>query len=49
MKSVALLVLAVVALLPLPLIADDTLVRFQGGIGVDPAATVGTPNVVRGT
>src|SRR5437660_1581725 len=48
MKAVALLVLAVVALLPLPLVADDTLVRFQGGIGVDPASTVGTPNVVRG-
>ena len=48
MKAVALLVLAVVALLPLPLVADDTLVRFQGGIGVDPPSTVGTPNVVRG-
>jgi hypothetical protein len=48
MKSVALLVLAVVSLLPLPLFADDTLVRFKGGIGADPASTVGTPNVVRG-
>jgi hypothetical protein len=48
MKSVALLVLAVVAILPPPLMADDTLVKFQGGIAVDPASTVGTPNVVRG-
>jgi len=48
MKSLALLVLVVVALLPSPLIAADTLVRFQGGIAVDPASTVGTPNVVRG-
>ncbi len=45
MKTVALLALAVVALVALPVMADDTLVRFKGGIGVHPVSNVaGTAN-----
>jgi hypothetical protein len=60
MKTVAFLALALVALIPLPIVADDALVRFEGGIGVHPVSNVAglvnadgsfpnvTRNVVRG-
>ena len=60
MKTVALLALALVALIPLPVVADDALVRFEGGVGVHPVSNVAgtvnddgsfpnvTRNVVRG-
>jgi hypothetical protein len=45
MKIVAFLALVLVALLPLPVVADDNLVRFEGGIGVHPVSNVaGTAN-----
>ncbi len=46
MKTVALVALAVVALVPLPVMADDdALARFKGGIGVHPVSNVsGTAN-----
>ncbi len=45
MKTVALLALALVALIPLPVVADDALVRFEGGVGVHPVSNVaGTAN-----
>jgi hypothetical protein len=45
MKTVALLALALVALVALPVMADDTLVSFKGGIGVHPVSNVaGTAN-----
>lgn len=57
MRTVALLAIALVALVPLSVIADDTLVKFKGGIGVDsvsgaagpaPTAAVVSRNIVRG-
>jgi hypothetical protein len=55
MKVVALLVLALAAFTPLAVWADDSLVRFEGGVGVHPVSNVsGTaiadgifPNVTR--
>ena len=45
MKTVALLALALVALISLPVVADDALVRFEGGVGVHPVSNVaGTAN-----
>jgi hypothetical protein len=45
MKTAAFLALALVALLPVPVLADDSLVRFEGGIGVHPVSNVaGTAN-----
>jgi hypothetical protein len=45
MKTVALLALALVALISLPVVADDNLVRFEGGVGVHPVSNVaGTAN-----
>ena len=45
MKIAAFLALALVAFLPVPVVADDTLVRFDGGIGVHPVSNVaGTAN-----
>ena len=57
MKTVALVLLCVLALVPLSAAADDTLVKFRGGIGVIPVSSgVGTAataeivnrNIVRG-
>jgi len=60
MKTAAFLALALVALIPLPIVADDALVRFEGGIGVHPVSNIAgtvnadgsfpnvTRNVVRG-
>jgi hypothetical protein len=49
MKTVALLALAVVALVALPVMADDTLVSFKGGIGVHPVSNVaGDPVIING-
>ena len=60
MKAVALVALALAALIPLPVGADDALARFQGGVGVHPVSNVAgaanadgtfpnvTRNVVRG-
>jgi len=55
MKIASLLVVALVALVPVFAIADDPLVKFKGGVGVDPVSNVagtvnadGTfPNVIR--
>jgi len=45
MKNVAFLALALAALIPLPVVGDDALVRFEGGIGVRPVSNVsGTAN-----
>ena len=45
MKVVALLVLALAAFTPLSVWADDSLVRFEGGVGVHPVSNVsGTVN-----
>lgn len=45
MKAVALVALVLAAILPLPVAADDALVRFKGGIGVHPVSNVsGTAN-----
>jgi hypothetical protein len=45
MKTVAFLALALVALISLPVVADDALVRFEGGVGVHPVSNVaGTAN-----
>ena len=45
MKTAALLALALVALISPPVVADDALVRFEGGIGVHPVSNVaGTAN-----
>ena len=45
MKAVALVALVLAAILPLPVAADDALVRFEGGIGVHPVSNVsGTAN-----
>jgi hypothetical protein len=60
MKAVALVALVLAAIIPLPVAADDALVRFKGGIGVHPVSNVSgaanadgsfpnvTRNVVRG-
>jgi hypothetical protein len=48
MKIPSLLLLATVALAPLSAVADELLVKFDGGIGVDPVSTATTPNIVRG-
>jgi hypothetical protein len=57
MRTVALLAIALVALVPFSVMAEDTLVKFKGGIGVDsvsgspgpaPTNTVVTRNIVRG-
>jgi hypothetical protein len=60
MKVVALLVLALAAFTPLSVWADDSLVRFEGGVGVHPVSNVSgianadgsfpnvTRNIVRG-
>ncbi len=57
MRTVALLAMALIALVPSLGLSDDTLVRFEGGIGADgvssaagtgPVATVVTRNIVRG-
>src|SRR5258708_17207616 len=48
MKIPSLLLLATVALVPLSAVADQLLVKFDGGIGVDPVSTATTPNIVRG-
>ena len=48
MKTVKLLVITLVALVPSLALTDDTLVTFRGGIGVDPVSTAATPNIVRG-
>jgi len=46
MKTVALLALTLVALIPLSGVANDALVKFEGGVGVHPVSNVaGTPNV----
>jgi hypothetical protein len=44
----ALLALALVVLVPFAVTADDTLVSFNGGIGVDPVSNAGVSNVVCG-
>src|SRR5213594_2814730 len=45
MKTVALVALVLAAIIPLPVAADDALVRFEGGIGVHPVSNVsGTAN-----
>lgn len=45
MNVVALLVLALAAFTPLPVWADDSLLRFEGGVGVHPVSNVsGTAN-----
>jgi hypothetical protein len=45
MKRVALVALVLAAIAPLPVAADDALVRFEGGIGVHPVSNVsGTAN-----
>jgi hypothetical protein len=45
MKRVALVALVLAAIIPLPVAADDALVRFEGGIGVHPVSNVsGTAN-----
>jgi len=38
MKTVAFLALALVTLILPPVVADDALVRFEGGIGVHPVS-----------
>jgi hypothetical protein len=57
MRTVALLALALVALVPSLGLSEDTLAKFEGGIGVDgvssaagtaPTAAVVTRNIVRG-
>jgi hypothetical protein len=48
MKTVKLLVITLVALVPSLALTDDTLVTFKGGIGVDPVSSATTPNIVRG-
>jgi hypothetical protein len=57
MKKVLLLVPLLVALFALPAVADDTIVKFRGGIGVIPVASAAGPaataevvnrNIVRG-
>jgi hypothetical protein len=57
MRTVALLAMALVALVPSLGLSDDTLAKFEGGIGVDgvssaagtaPTAAVVTRNIVRG-
>jgi len=46
MKTVALLALTLVALIPRSGVANDALVKFEGGVGVHPVSNVaGTPNV----
>ena len=40
MKVVALLALALAAFTPLSVWADDSLVRFEGGVGVHPVSNV---------
>ena len=46
MKAFALVALVLAAIIPLPVAADDALVRFKGGIGVHPVSNVsGTANV----
>jgi hypothetical protein len=60
MKCVSSLCLLLVALIPASTLGSDALVRFQGGIGVDPISNVvvsattppvvtASPNAVRGT
>ena len=45
MKTVALLALTLVALIPLSGVANDALLKFEGGVGVHPVSNVaGTPN-----
>jgi len=45
MKRAALVALVLAAIIPLPVAADDALVRFEGGIGVHPVSNVsGTAN-----
>jgi len=45
MKTIALLALTLVALIPLSGVANDALVTFEGGVGVHPVSNVaGTPN-----
>src|SRR6266403_3204433 len=57
MRTVALLAMALVALVPSLGLSDDTLAKFEGGIGADgvssavgiaPVATAVTRNIVRG-
>ena len=45
MKTATLLALTLIALIPLSALADDALVRFEGGVGVHPVSNVaGTAN-----
>jgi hypothetical protein len=48
MKTLRLLVIALVALVPSLGMTDDTLATFKGGIGADSVSTPVTLNVVRG-
>jgi hypothetical protein len=48
MKTLRLLVIALVALVPSLGLTDDTLATFKGGIGADSVSNAVTPNVARG-
>ena len=48
MKTLGLLLIALVALVPSLGLTDDTLVTYKGGIGADSVSSPATTNIVRG-